>query len=259
MTKDFTGILSDKYISEPMRRVNGYLYYHWQIVRPLKLITGLSYDHLTTPRNSELLLLTEGTTTQELLAPKAGFLLAPWRGAQGRGAYARSLGGLFFDNSVRLEPSQVAGFNQAFRSLAPESSVGLVPGTVFETVSLGLDQTLPRRTYFGLQTDWLHSDGDRTLGITASPFPPPPPGLGSSTRQVLIFRERTLSAYAVQLLGDGFSAAMRYRLSDANLDTTLSQIPESAIDLDSHEQHQHSTLQHVALSLSYQHPCGFFG
>ncbi len=259
LTKDFTGVLSDKYISEPMRRANGYLYYHWQIARPLKLITGLSYDHLTTPRNSELLPLTEGTTTHDLLAPKAGFLLAPWRGAQGRGAYARSLGGLFFDNSVRLEPSQVAGFNQAFRSLAPESSVGLVPGTVFETVSLGLDQTLPSRTYFGLQTDRLHSDGDRTIGITASPFPPPPPGSGSSTRQELTFRERTLSAYAVQLLGDGFSAAMRYRLSDANLDTTLSQIPESAIDLDSHEQHQHSTLQHMGLSLSYQHPSGFFG
>lgn len=258
LTKTFTGILSDQQISEPLRRANGYLYYNWQVVAPLRLIGGFSYDHLTYPLNSELLPLTEGTRSRELLAPKAGFLLTPWRGAQWRGAYTRSLGGLFFDNSVRIEPTQVAGFNQAFRSLAPESSVGLVPGTEFETVRFSFDQTLRSGTYFGVQTDWLHSDGDRTIGVTASPFPPPLPGSGSSTRQTLTFLERNLSAYAVQLLGDGFSAGVRYRLTDGKLDTTLSQIPDSAIDLHLQEQHERSTLHQATLSLNYQHPCGFF-
>jgi hypothetical protein len=50
-----------------------------------------------------------------------------------RGAYTRSLGGIYHDNSVRLEPTGVAGFNQAFRSLIPESVAGPVPATEFET------------------------------------------------------------------------------------------------------------------------------
>lgn len=259
LTKTFTGVLADEPISEPLRRANGYLYYHWQVAQPLRLIAGLSYDHLTYPQNADLLPLTEGTESRDLLAPKAGFLLAPWRGAQLRGAYTKSLGGLYFDNSIRLEPSQIAGFNQAWRSLAPEASTGLVPGAEFETISLGFDQTLPGGTYFGVGTEWLHSDGDRTIGVTAAPFPPPLPGSGTSTRQTLEFRERNLSAYVVQLLGDGFSVGVRYRLSEANLDTRLPHIPDTATDLDQQEQDERSTLQQVALSLSYQHPRGFFG
>jgi hypothetical protein len=55
-----------------------------------------------------------------------------------RAACTHSLGAVFLDNSFRLEPTQVARF-QAFRSLAPESAVGLFLGTRFETAGLGLD------------------------------------------------------------------------------------------------------------------------
>ena len=51
---------------------------------------------------------------------------------------------------------------------------------------------------------------------------------------------------------------MRYRVSDANLDTRLPQIPEDALDLAAQEQNEHSTLHQVALSLNYQHPRGCF-
>lgn len=51
-------------------------------------------------------------------------------------AYIRSLGGVFLDNSFRLEPTKVARF-QAFRSLAPKSAVGLFLGTRFETAGMG--------------------------------------------------------------------------------------------------------------------------
>lgn len=258
LTKYFTGVLDDDSIDEPLRRANGYLYYHWQVAAPLRLIAGLSYDHLTYPKNADLPPLTDGTESRDLLAPKAGFLLHPWAGGQWRGAFARSLGGLYFDNSVRLEPSQVAGLNQAFRSLAPESAVGLVPGTEFSTAQLVFEQTLRGGTHFGLGGEWLQSDGDRTVGVTAAPFPAPPPGSGTSTRQTVEFREQNLSAYAVQLLGDGFAAGARYRLSDAELQTRLPHIDNSAIDLAAQEQDEHSRLHQVTLSLSYQHPRGFF-
>ena len=259
LTRTLTGVISSDQTDEPLRRANGYLYYHWQILGPLRLIGGFSYDHLTYPRNSDFLPLAAGDESTDLLAPKAGFVLTPWSGGTFRGAYTRSLGGLFFDNSVRLEPTQVAGFNQAFRSLIPESSAGLLPGATFDTANLSYDQRVGSGTFFGVETEWLHSDGDRTIGVTTGVLPTPFAGAVSSTRQKLEFRERNVSAYAAQLLGDGFSIGARYRLSEAQLETRLPELPATTIDLDLAEQSERSLLHQVALSLNYQHTSGFFG
>jgi hypothetical protein len=91
-----------------------------------------------------------------------------------RATYTRSLGGLFFDNSVRLEPTQVGGFNQAFRSLIPESVGGLVPGTDFTTAGIGFDQSLASGTWLGAEAQWLTSDGTRTVGVLTNSFFFPP-------------------------------------------------------------------------------------
>ena len=85
------------------------------------------------------------------------------------------------------------------------------------------------------------------------------PGAVSSTRQTLEFRERNLSAYIVQLLGEGLSFGARYRLSEAQLETRLPGVPDTTIDLDLAEQNERSLLHQVALSLNYQHSCGVFG
>lgn len=258
LSRTLTGVISSDQTEESLRRANGYLYYHWQLFEPLRLIGGFSYDHLTFPRNTDFLPLTSGDDTRDLLAPKAGFIFTPWRGGTLRGAYTRSLGGLFFDNSVRLEPTQVAGFNQSFRSLLPESSAGLMPGSKFDTANLSFDQRLGGDTFFGIETEWLHSDGDRTIGVTTGVLPTPFPGAVSSTRQTLEFRERNISAYAAQLLGDGFSVGARYRLSEAQLETRLPELPNGTTDLNLAEQSERSLLHQVSLSLNYQHTCGFF-
>lgn len=259
LSRTLTGGISSEQTDESLRRANGYLYYHWQILEPLRLIGGFSYDHLTFPRNTDFLPLSAGDESTELLAPKAGFVFTPWQGAAVRGAYTRSLGGLFFDNSVRLEPTQVAGFNQSFRSLLPESSAGLLPGATFDTANLSYDQRLGSGTFFGVETEWLHSDGDRTIGVTTGALPTPFPGAVDSTRQEIEFRERNISAYAAQLLGDGFSIGARYRLSEAQLETRLPELPNSTTDLNLAEQSERSLLHQVALSLNYQHPGGCFG
>lgn len=259
LTRPLTGTITRDEIDEPMERANGYLYYHWQILDPLRLIGGVSYDHLTYPRNADILPLGDGKDSRDLLAPKAGFLLTPWSGGSMRGAYTRSLGGLYFDNSVRLEPAQVAGFSQAFRSLIPESSVGLVPGTEFDTANVAYEQSLRSRTYFGVETAWLRSEGERTIGVTTGVLPSPLPGATASTRQQLEFRERNVSAYVVQLLGDGLSIGARYRLSEAQLETRLPEIPDNAIGLGDAEQSERAVLHQVALTASYLHSSGVFG
>jgi outer membrane receptor protein involved in Fe transport len=242
-----------------VERGNAYAYLTWRVFEPLRLIGGLSYDHLEYPRNADLPPLVGGTDSAEQLSPKLGLVFTPWERGQLRAAYTRSLGGLYFDNSVRLEPSQVAGFNQTFRSLIPESVAGLVPGTEFETVGVGFDQSFARGTWFGVEAELLTSDGDRTVGTLTNsiPFLPLPDSVGS-TRQTLEFRERNLSAYAGQLLGDAFSVGLRYRWSEADLDSRFPEIPAGTTGLSLLEQDETARLQQLSFTANFHHRNGLF-
>ena len=249
---------NDQRASGTLQRGDVYGYYSWRIFDSLRLIGGVSYDHIEFPRNMDLPPVSSRETSRDLVSPKAGLLFTPWKRGLFRASYAKSLGGLYFDNSVRLEPSQIAGFNQAFRSLIPESVGGLVPGTEFETAGVGFDQSLPNGTFFGVEAQWLTSDGERDLGVlTNSTFLRFADSPGS-TRQTLGFRERSLSAYVGQLLGDDFSLGARYRVSEANLSQRFPEIPDSAIGLDLLEASQRATLQQLSLTANFHHRCGVF-
>ena len=258
LSRTATGVVTDQDVGNSLERGNVYAYSSWQVFEPLRLVAGVSYDHLSFPENSDLAPVSDHQATRDLVAPKAGLLYTPWQRGLLRASYTRSLGGLFFDNSVRLEPTQVGGFNQAFRSLIPESVAGLVPGTQFDTAAVGFDQSFRSGTWMGIEAEWLQSEGDRTAGALTNSTFLPIPDTASSTRQNLKFRERNLSAYAAQLLGDYFSVSARYRLSQARLRSLFPEIPAGAPGLDLLEQHNRSTLHQVSLAANFHHPNGLF-
>ena len=125
LIRDLTGIVDRHQSSPDMARANAYAYYQWQINEQLRLIGGLSYDHLESPTNTDLAPISQTSDSRDLIAPKLGITYEPWKRGEFRAAYSQSLGGLFFDNSVRLEPSLLAGFNQSYRSLIPGGVAGL--------------------------------------------------------------------------------------------------------------------------------------
>lgn len=258
LERQLTGVVTDQRLDASMARAGAYLYETWNVAAPLRLIAGLSYDHLRMPLNSELPPLSTGNTTRDRWSPKAGLVYTPWKGGEWRAAFTRSLGGLYFDSNLQLEPSQLAGFPQIFRSLVPESVVGLVPGSEFDTVQWRFDQALKTGTHFGAGAAWMHSDGARVVGVLTNSLPLPVPNAASSLRQDLEFRERTASAYVVQWLGDGFSAGIRYRLSDADLEGRFPGLPGGIPGADALAQNERATLHEVRLTLNYQHPSGFF-
>ena len=100
----------------------------WQVAAPLQIIGGVSYDYLSYPVNTDYSPISSGDRHKDKWSPKAGIVWTPTDRTTLRGAYTRSLGGLFQDSSVRLEPTQVAGFTQAYRSLVPESVAGPIAG-----------------------------------------------------------------------------------------------------------------------------------
>lgn len=240
-------------LSTEIQRYSVYLYDHWQLADSLVLIGGLSYDRLEYPANTDVLPLLDQELAREQISPKAGFIFRPWTNGFFRGAYTRSLGGVFFDNSIRLEPVQIAGFTQLYRSMIPESALGagVLPGARFETYGLGFDQRLGKGTYFGLDAEMLESSGDLTLG--AHNFTGRTVSTVTTVVNQLEYQEKTLSANVNQLLSDEWSIGARYRLTWAQLEHNYQEARNPGLD-----HHDEATLHQLNLYAIYNLPCGFF-
>ncbi len=259
LTRNFGGStpITDQSIDNDMDRESIYAYHYWNILDELQLTSGLSYDRLHYPANVDTAPITTGEKTIDRVSPKAGILWNPWQDTLFRGFYSKSLGGFSLDSSVRLEPTQIAGFNQAFRSLIPESVAGLVPGTRFETFGLGWNQKFKTGTYLLVDAELLKSDAARAVGIltNSNPFAPIADS-PSSTRQSLDYREESLAVTLNQLVGKEVTLGARYRLTYAHLDSDFTAISPDVPGVP--DQDVSATLNQVWLYGVYNCRCGFF-
>lgn len=246
-------------VSADLERLSAYAYAHAEVREWLQLIGGLSYDRLVSPETITIAPIRPGEGEIDRFSPKAGFILGLASKTFLRGAYTRSLGGVFYDSAVRLEPVQVAGFVQAFRSAAPESIAGTTAGTRFESWNLGLDHQFPTRTYVGVEGNVLTSEGDRLTGMAM--FPNRIPGVPEAAEfvavgQTLDFRERSVTATINQLLGESWSLGARYRLSEAELESATPAISQAIFP----EVHltDSASLHHGQIFAALNHYTGFF-
>lgn len=252
----------DQTVSPGFERVSGYAYDQWQVWPDFLLIGGLAYDRLRFPENYRYAPITDAEETRDRLSPKAGVIITPTTNTTVRVAYFQALGGVSLDQSVRLEPSQIAGFNQAFRSAIPEAVAGANAAPVFESWAASFEQKLGRGTYFGISGEALESEVDRQFGVVEF-FLPPVPGPGFSaagTREQLDFRERSLTVTLNQLLGEEWSLGARYRISNVELDDEFPDIPGTASMAGGFQRTRHleATLHQLQLSALFNHPSGFF-
>ncbi|MGA3163394.1 MAG: TonB-dependent receptor [Verrucomicrobiota bacterium] len=247
-------------VSPDFERLTAYGYYYWQVFGPLQLNAGVSYDYLHFPQNYRFAPISAGEQSEDQVSPKAGFTWTPLRDTTVRFAYTRSLGGVSFDQSVRLEPSQVAGFNQAFRSLIPEAIAGSISGAKFETFGLALEQKFKTGTYFAIEGQILNSDVNQTIGVVdlLPPYFPPNavPGVPSGTLQDLDYTEKNLIVTVNQLLGECWSVGARYQLSRVDLTTRYPEIPASVSSADYTK--NSAILNQLTLFALFNHPSGLF-
>ncbi|MGD1089939.1 MAG: TonB-dependent receptor, partial [Verrucomicrobiota bacterium] len=256
---NFPTLVSDQNIDTDLQRISTYAYDQIQPFDWLLLVGGVSYDQLRYPRDIDTSPITSDETDAHQLSPKVGLVWSPFPDTHLRGAYTRSLGGVFFDQSVRLEPTEVAGFNQAFRSMIPESVVGLVPGTRFETWGVAFDQAFKKTgTYLTIEGDILTSDATRTVGILTNSTIFPIPDSINNTPESLDFRERSLTAALNQLVGEDLSFGARYKLSDAELNEQSIGITPTFSGVNVINQNNEGTLQELTLSANFNHSSGFF-
>ncbi|HEY5504161.1 MAG TPA: TonB-dependent receptor [Sedimentisphaerales bacterium] len=262
ITLAFTNsIAAQQDITSLFKRISFYGYHQWQILEPLQLIGGLTYDRITFPENSLLAPISNQEKTMDKISPKAGLIWVPADKTTIRFAYTRSLAGASLDQSYQIEPSQVAGFVQSFRSIIPESIAGANAGAEFETYDLSLEQKFRTGTYLGISGEILNSTVHRVAGVFQYyPYEldePVPSGL----RENLDYDEKSLLFTANQLLGREWSLGARYRLSQAVLNDNFPDVRVSPSYINKPiipSQRTAGLLQQLSLSAIYNHPCGFF-
>lgn len=256
----FTDPAAAQDFSTSLERQSFYVYDTWRPIRSLSITGGLSYDHLSYPanyRNSPILGI---ENSRSRVSPKAGVIWNPVGKLTIRGAYTRSLGGVSFDESVQLEPNQVAGFNQVFRSIISESVVGSVAAPTYENGGLIIEDKFGTGTYVALQATLLRSDVERQIGTFDALLAGgriQPPIVASSTPEQLHYEEQNLAFTFNQLLGDRWSVGAKYQVSFSDLQTVFREIPLSFSS--SADNRQKATLHQEQVFAIYNHPSGFFG
>jgi outer membrane receptor protein involved in Fe transport len=237
-------------------RATAYGYYQLKLFDTLRLTAGGTYDKMRFPENIANPPLSAQEEERERFSPKAGIDWTPDNNTRVRAAYTRSMAGIFNASSTLIEPSEVAGFNQAFRSLLPESTV---PGAAFDTLGIGADHKFPTGTYVSIEGDLLHSRADQLLGVLTNSFLVSAPNAISSEEQNLDFRERDFSANLEQLIGRELSVGVGYRLTAANVsyENQLLNVPASEVN-GHYKVNNEATMNQVDLYANYYLPCGFF-
>ncbi|MEA3213289.1 MAG: hypothetical protein QOE70_6346 [Chthoniobacter sp.] len=256
--------------SVDLERVNLYLYDILKLTPWLSLTGGVTYDSLQYPDNFRNPPINDRDASQDRVSPKAGLVLKPWQGATIRGSYSEAISGASFDESVRLEPTQVAGFLQAYRTLASESLIGSVAGSRYQLSGASFEQKLPTRTYFGIEYHLLEQKLDRTIGVfdLLEDFGVPLAVLPSSIEERDRYREDGITASLNQLFGECWSVGARYRYTRSRLQrqiaglrkgADLTQDPGALGELTrTADTRIESGLHELSLFALFNHPSGFF-
>jgi len=249
-------------INSLFRRISVYAYHQWEIIDSLELIGGLTYDRMAFPENFRTAPISAKEQTANDISPKAGLIWRPALNTVARFAYARALAGASLDQSYQLEPSQVAGFVQSFRSIIPESVAGANVGAKFETYGLSLEQKFQTGTYVGVSGELLDSEVHRTVGAFDALTDELDFAIPSGLREELDYQEKSLLLTANQLVGKDWSFGARYRLSQAVLKDNFVDVPKglppAAFGNFQPRQRLEGVLHQLSLFAIFNHPCGFF-
>lgn len=239
---------------EDFSRLVIYGYDHFAVMKRLLLIGGVAYDRLEFPRNFAAPPVSEGTRVRDLVGPKGGLVWTPIDALTLRGMYAQTLGGASFDESLRLEPTQLAGFAQAYRSLLPESAGGGGSAQFFDLWGLAADVKLSGGTFLGFEGGRRTSEEANTIGAFELG------GVGNYTPVSMAedrrFEETVAGASVHQLFGDDWAAGAGWRWTDSELRTRHPLLPASVGAVAASE--EEARLHELWLRVVFNHPSGFF-
>lgn len=234
------------------RRAAGYAYLTQSLLQGLQVTGGVTYDSQAYPGNHRLAPLDMMEQHLDRLQPKVALSWAASPRVSVRAAYSQFAGGLSLDESVRLEPSQLVGFSQAYRNVISESVAGSVSAPGYETVGLAIDTKPWMGGYAGMRVESLTSTVDSPIGgFTLGNVPKP-----LSIARRFEYDEQGLRTYLGQLWGPWFGLGVTYSVRDVALLTRYPEaLPGLAASLEGMDK---VTLHQPGTYVTFSHTSGIF-
>ena len=249
-----------QYSKVDFERLGLYLYDYWRVTPCLTLIGGAAWDHIEHPDNFRNPPVNNLQRDEEEFSGKFGFTYTPNRCLTFRGVYAQGIGGVTYDESVRLEPVQLAGFNQAYRTVISESIAGSVEAPRYEIWGLSAEGRLASRTWWGASFGVINEEVERTRGVftgySSSVFPSTPAYFADGMLEILDYEEQSLSLTLNQLIGDQFSVGAGLRVTRSELDTTLPELAGAGVPFA--RLSDEATLTELMFNANWNSPSGWF-
>ncbi len=234
----------------------GYAYYTRELAKGLWATAGLAYDWQEYPFNTSNAPAGDELEKSSGLLPKAGVIWTPNDNLTLRLGYARSVGGATFDESVRLEPTQVAGFIQSFRTLVDGSEIGGLPSPEFDTTGAAILYKFPTRTYLGAEGFFRTAKAERGIGVLTLDRTPVDYSGSLQLREKIDYQEWGGSVYINQLLSDEWALGARYTYTHAELDSDYPEL--SAAGINQFATVESSALHQAETYLIWNHADGWF-
>ncbi len=251
---------ADQHSVVDFQRLTLYSYENWRVAKWLTLHAGLTYDDMEYPENFRNPPISDRQKSLDRLSPKIGFTLAPSPLFTMRGVYTEFVSGVSFDESIRLEPTQIAGFTQAFRSTISEDVLGSIEGARYKVTGLSIESKLPTRTYLGADLTRTEQRLDRTIGVFDILNDPNNPAflgiLPSGTSERISYKEDALALSIHQLIGDQWAIGARYRYVRSQLDSHLPQVPAALFP--GGVRALEATLHEATIFANWNHHSGLF-
>lgn len=207
----------DQRVEEPFDRKEAYLYNYFELNDTLTLVAGANATRFSYPANTFTLPPAPARKTVDRLLPKVGVYWDATPNTTFRAAYLESLGGLALEDGYRLEPTQVAGFLQGYRTLLAEDIDGTHPALEFEIIGIGLTHSDDSNFFLDIELNSRQSTSDRGLGhlrnippLTAAPW-------NSFTR----FEEKTAAIQLGKIVGKSTTLSLEYGYNDSTVDSVI--------------------------------------
>ena len=230
-------------------RLSAYVYENFQLLENLVLSAGVSCDYQSIPANTYFPPVSGKTEHVSQLSPKIGLTWNPDAQTTLRASYTRSLGGFSVDQNYRLEPTQIAGFNQAFYHLIPELISGPTGSPKYDTLGAGFDHRFPTRTYVGATAEYLKANEFEGNGALLQQVPN---GIGSTLfHRDLTFHETDFLGTVHQLLSQQWALGTTFRWSRVRFEAPVHENPRET-------DREEGTLEELSLYALWNHPSGLF-
>jgi tetratricopeptide (TPR) repeat protein len=234
-----------------------YFYDYFELTDTVQIIGGVDYTRQTMPVNTATAPLSFETDDEWRINPKAGVVWSPSARLNLRGSYTRSLNGSGLGQSIRLEPTHVAGMPQTFRDPVPASIVGQLDGAKLETAEIVAELKYPD-TYLAFAAQRLTAKKTRHMGLFLSDENyDPPPTLGL-IEEHLRYEEHALDFSAHRLLSTEWSFGMRYRVAYARLERNFPEYPGLGVGGVDDDTDWRGLLHTVSVNALYRHNSGVF-